>query len=210
MIAVLDKTPISFDQFLDWYPENPEAHYELRRGVIVEMPKPKGKHSEITGFIIKQLNYAIDQQQSPYFIPRECIIKVFKDTGYEPDLAVIDRPSLANETQWESASVIQLGATIKLVVEVVSTNWRDDYSLKLSDYESIGIQEYWIADYLGIGGRRFIGTPKHPTLTVCTLVDGEYEMRQFRGSDRIESSTFPGLRLTIEQIFHPECCRGDC
>ncbi|MEQ9359055.1 MAG: hypothetical protein RLP97_27565 [Coleofasciculus chthonoplastes F2-STO-03] len=45
MIAVIDKTPVSIDQFLDWYPQISENRYELRRGVIVEMPKPRGKHS---------------------------------------------------------------------------------------------------------------------------------------------------------------------
>jgi hypothetical protein len=30
----------------------------------------------------------------------------------------------------------------------------------MSDYESIGIDECWIIDYLGIGGRRYIGSPK--------------------------------------------------
>ena len=73
----------------------------------------------------------------------------------------------------------------------------------MSDYESIGIDEYWIIDYLGIGGRRYIGSPKQPTFTVCTLVDGEYEMQQFRGSDRILSVTFPGLPLTVDQVFNP-------
>lgn len=203
MIAVIDKTPMSFDEFIDWYPENSENRYELRRGVIVEMPKPKGKHSEIAGFVIKKLNNAIDQMQVAYFIPRECIIKISDDTGYEPDVAVVNRPSLANEARWQSSSVIEQGKSVKLVVEVVSTNWRDDYAIKMSDYESIGINEYWIVDYLGIGGRRYIGSPKQPTFTVCTLVDGEYEMQQFRGDDRILSPTFPELSLTVNQIFNP-------
>ena len=141
--------------------------------------------------------------QVPYFIPRECIIKISDDTGYEPDIAVIDRPSLANEPRWESASVLQNGKSVKLVVEVVSTHWRDDYALKLSDYERIGIGEYWIVDYLGIGGRRYIGSPKQPTFTVCTLVDGEYELQQFRGGDRIDSPTFPNLQLSVDQVFSP-------
>jgi Uma2 family endonuclease len=202
MIAVIDKTSTSFDEFINWYPENSENRYELRRGVIVEMPKPKGKHSEIAGFVIKKLNNAIDQMQVAYFIPRECIIKISDDTGYEPDVAVVDRPSLDNEARWQSSSVIEQGKSIKLVVEVVSTNWRDDYAIKMSDYESIGINEYWIVDYLGIGGRRYIGSPKQPTFTVCTLVDGEYEMQQFRGDDRILSPTFPELSLTVNQIFN--------
>jgi len=203
MIAVVDQLPISFDEFINWYPEISETHYELRRGAIVQMPKPKGKHSEITGFIIKRLNYIIDPMQVPYFIPRECIIKVSDNTGYEPDIAVVDRSCLANEPRWESSSVIEHGKSVKLVVEVVSTHWRDDYALKMSDYESMGIQEYWIADYLGIGGRRYIGTPNQPTFNVCTLIDGEYEMKQFRDSDLIYSPTFPELQLTMEQLFNP-------
>jgi Uma2 family endonuclease len=86
-------------------------------------------------------------------------------------------------------------------VEVVSTNWHDDYALKLEDYETMGIQEYWIADYLGLGGRRYIGNPKQPTLSVYQLVNGEYQIRQFRGNERIESRTFPQLNLTAQQIF---------
>lgn len=203
MIAAIDKKPISFNEFIDWYPQNSEINYELRRGVIVEMPKPKGKHSEITGFGIKKLNYAIDEMQVSYFIPRECIIKISDDTGYEPDIAVIDHRALADEPRWESSSIIEKGKSVKLAVEVVSTNWRDDYALKLSDYESIGLEEYWIADYLGIGGRRYIGSPKQPTLSVCTLVDEEYEIQQFKGDDSIQSRIFPELQLTVDQLFNP-------
>ncbi|TAG13840.1 MAG: Uma2 family endonuclease, partial [Oscillatoriales cyanobacterium] len=88
-----------------------------------------------------------------------------------------------------------------LAVEVVSTNWRDDYHFKFADYEEIGIPEYWIVDYLGLGGRKFIGNPKQPTLSVCQLVDGEYQVKQFRGDDTVESLAFPELRLTAELIF---------
>ena len=203
MIAVIDKQPISFNEFIDWYPENSGIHYELRRGVIIEMPKPKGKHSEIAGFVIKKLNNVIDQMTVPYFIPRECIVKISDDTGYEPDVVVVDRQLLAKESLWASSSVIKNGQSVKLAVEVVSTNWRDDYALKMSDYESIGIQEYWIIDYLGLGGRRFIGFPKQPTFTVCSLVDGEYEIQQFRNSDRIISANFPEFSLSVDQIFNP-------
>ena len=201
MIAEIDKAVISIDQFLDWYPESSQSCYELRRGVIVQMPKPKGKHSEIAGFVIKQLNLVIDEMQVPYFIPRECIIKISKDTGYEPDVTVIKQPNLVNENLWEKASVIENGESVALTVEVVSTNWRDDYALKMTDYESIGIGEYWIVDYLGIGGRRYIGSPKQPTVTVCRLIDGEYELEQFRGGDRILSTAFPEFNLSAEQVF---------
>lgn len=201
MIAVVDKTPMSFDEFIDWYPENSEHRYELRRGVVIEMPKPRGQHSRLAGDLAFDLGAAIRQAKQPYFIPKECVIKIANDTGYEPDIVVLDATEIPNESRWERESIITLGKSIKLVVEVVSTNWRDDYLVKLADYEAFGIQEYWIADYLGMGGRRYIGSPKQPTLTVCNLVDGEYELQQFRGSDRVISSVFPELPLTVDQIF---------
>lgn len=201
MVAATDKIPMSFDEFMDWYPENSQNRYELRRGVVVEMPKPKGKHSRIAGDLAFDLGTAIRRENRSYFIPKECIIKVTDDTGYEPDVVVLDDTEIAHEPRWEKESVITFSQTIKLVVEVVSTNWRDDYLVKLADYEAFGIQEYWIADYLGIGGRRYIGTPKQPTFTVCTLVDQEYELQQFRRDERIVSPTFAGFPATAGQIF---------
>ena len=106
-----------------------------------------------------------------------------------------------DDPRWERESVIENGASIKLIVEVVSTNWRDDYGHKFVDYEALGIPEYWIVDYLGLGGKRHIGNPKQPTLSVCELVEGEYVIRQFRGSDRVLSPTFPDLQLTADQIL---------
>ncbi|WP_246199526.1 Uma2 family endonuclease [Sodalinema gerasimenkoae] len=61
--------------------------------------------------------------------------------------------------------------------------------------------ECWIADYGGLGGTRHIGKPKQPTLSVCPLVDGEYEIQPLRGDEMIVSPTFPDLRLTAEQVL---------
>lgn len=86
-------------------------------------------------------------------------------------------------------------------MEVVSTNWRDDYFLKFGEYEEVGIPEYWIVDYAGLGGKRFIGSQKQPAISIYTLVEGEYQITQFRGNERIQSLAFPELNLTAEQIF---------
>ena len=201
MIAVTDITSMSFDEFMDWYPENSANRYELRRGAVIEMPKPRGQHSRLAGDLAYDLGTAFRQANQPYFIPKECIVKISDNTGYEPDIIVLDERLLGNEPRWERESIITLGQSIKLVVEVVSTNWRDDYLVKLGDYETLGIQEYWIVDYLGLGGRRYIGSPKQPTFTVCNLVEGEYELKQFHGDDRIISAAFPQLTLTVNQIF---------
>ncbi|NQE33405.1 hypothetical protein E5S67_01124 [Microcoleus sp. IPMA8] len=87
------------------------------------------------------------------------------------------------------------------MVEVVSTNWQDDYLVKVAEYERLGISEYWVVDCAALGGRRFIGNPKQPTVSIYQLVEGEYQVSQFRESDTIISSAFPKLNLTVEQVF---------
>jgi Uma2 family endonuclease len=123
------------------------------------------------------------------------------ESGYQPDIIVLDEEALEVEPLWQKASTISLANSVKLAVEIVSTNWRDDYLLKAGDYEAIGIPEYWIVDYLGLGGRRFIGNPKQPTLSIYQLIEGEYQVKQFREKDRIESLAFPELNLTAEQVL---------
>jgi len=201
MIQTQTKT-VTFDEFVAWYPENSVNKYELHNGVIVEMALGTGDHSDVTGFIASEINFEIRRLQLPYSIPGDCLLKpVRNDSGYKPDVIVLDRTTLINEPRWKKESVITHGPSVRLAVEVVSTNWRDDYHLKFADYEEMGIPEYWIVDYLGLGGRKFIGTPKQPTLSVCQLVDGEYQVTQFKGEDLIESLAFPELRLTAELIF---------
>jgi Uma2 family endonuclease len=52
-----------------------------------------------------------------------------------------------------------------------------------------------------LGGRRFIGNPKQPTFSIYQLIDGEYQVKQFRGGEGIEFPTFPELKLTAQQVF---------
>ena len=194
----------TFDEFIEWYPENSIVRYELHDGVIVEMPKPRGKHSKLTGSLVGKLLTTITEigKTDIWFTPRESIIKPYHDkSGYEPDIIVLNQETIGTEARWETESIIQNATSVKLIVEVVSTNWRDDYYNKLRDYEEMGIPEYWIVDYAALGGRDFIGYPKQPTIFVCELIDGEYVKTMFRGNDLIKSPTFPQLNLTAQQIF---------
>lgn len=194
--------PVTFEEFVDWLPENTAVRYELHNGSIVEMAQPIGEHEEVKGFLTIKLSAAIDRLNLPYIIPNQAIVRPLeKDSGYFPDVLVLNRANLVNETLWKKESIVSLGASIPLVIEVVSTNWRDDYYLKYADYEEMGIPEYWIVDYAALGGRNFIGNPKQTTISVCNLVDGEYQISKFRDSDRIISQTFPELNLTPTQIF---------
>lgn len=201
MIQTQTKT-VTFDEFAAWYPENSVRRYELHKGVIVEMPLGTGPHSRVTGFTRDEISAEIRRLKLPYFIPGDCLLKPIRDeAGYQPDVIVLDQVALANEPRWDRESIITMGSSVRLAVEVVSTNWQDDYHFKFADYEKLGIPEYWVVDYAALGGRRFVGNPKQPTLSVYQLVDGEYQISQFRGDDLIESPAFPELKLTAEQIF---------
>jgi len=195
---------VSFDEFVGWYPKNAGVRYELHNGTIIEMPKPRGKHSNVTGFLMEELVLSIIQigKRGIWTIPREAIVKSSNGTsGYEPDIIILNRENIVSEPHWESGSVIENASSVKLIVEVVSTNWRDDYHLKYADYEELGIPEYWIVDYAALGGRNFIGDPKQQTIFVCQLIDGEYQMTHFRSNELIVSPTFPQLNLTAQQVF---------
>jgi Uma2 family endonuclease len=200
MVLAESKTT-SFDDFITWLPERSADRYELRDGEILEMPKPRGKHSEIAGSISGQLYLEVTRLGLQYSIPRESIVKsIDGKSGYEPDVIVLDKELLAQEPRWETESIITQGSSIRLAIEVVSTNWQDDYAIKQIAYQALGIQEYWIVDYLGLGGRNFIGHPKQPTISVYYLVDGEYDLHQFRSSELIQSPTFPDLELSIDSV----------
>ncbi|MFM6484276.1 MAG: Uma2 family endonuclease [Dolichospermum sp.] len=201
MIQTLNKI-VTFEEFVNWLPDNSDIRYELHHGEIVTMAQPVGDHEEVKGFLTIKISAKIDGLNLPYVIPNQVIVRPEgKDSGYFPDLLVLNRANLANEPLWKKQSVISNGASIPLIIEIVSTNWRDDYHLKYADYEEMGIAEYWIIDYAALGGRNFIGNPKQPTISVCNLVDGEYQISRFRDDEQVISQTFPELNLTANQIF---------
>ncbi|MBD2778103.1 Uma2 family endonuclease [Iningainema tapete] len=192
---------VTYEEFIAWLPIDGKR-YELHDGVIVEMSQPTGKHEKVTSFLTLELALQIRSLGVPYLLPKTALVKPLeKDSGYFPDILLINSENLPNEPLWEKESTVTQGASIPLVIEVVSTNWRDDYYKKFADYEEMGIPEYWITDYAALGGRDFIGNPKQPALFVCELVDGEYVRTLFRGNTPIVSPTFPHLNLSAQQIF---------
>jgi Uma2 family endonuclease len=193
---------VTFDEFIACYPENSQRRYELHDGVIIEMAPPTGEHEQIVGFLVGEIVTEYKRLKLPYFIPKTAFIKPNQsEAAYSPDVMLLNNSNLVNEPLWKKESTVSEAASIPLVIEVVSTNWRDDYFTKAGKYEEVGIPEYWIVDYLGLGGRRFIGNPKQPTISIYQLIEGEYQVRQFRGNERIHSLAFPELNLTAEQIF---------
>jgi Uma2 family endonuclease len=196
----LQQKPLNFDEFLARY--SGDNRYELIDGEVFDL-EPTGSHEEVAAFITTKVCVQIDSMGSPWFVLLRGLIRPSNMgmTTFRPDIAVVDREELTNELFWSEQSILTLGRSIKFVAEVVSSNWQNDYARKVEDYAALGIPEYWIVDYAGLGGTRHIGKPKQPTVSICTLVDGEYEIQQFRGNQTLISLTFPELKLTAAQVL---------
>jgi Uma2 family endonuclease len=204
----IQQKPLSFDEFLARY--SGDNRYELIDGEVFDL-EPTGPHVreaslkeiEVAAFIDRKLNVQIDGADLPWLVLQRGLLRPpnTNRTAFRPDIAVVDRTELVNEVLWSEQSILTQGSSIKFIAEVVSSNWQNDYARKVEDYAALGIAEYWIADYAALGGIRHIGKPKQPTLSICILVDGEYEIQQLRGSQTIVSLTFPDLKLTAEQVL---------
>jgi Uma2 family endonuclease len=199
-IRTQPKQMLSFEQFVKQLPDE-EGRYELVNGEIVRI-LPIRLHEDVADFLIKQFDREVDRVPLNYRVSGRFMLRTLtpngKEQGRHPDVTVVDK------TLWESKPFAYSALTEppQLVVEVVSTNWEDDYIDKLDEYQRLGISEYWIVDYLALGSRNYLGNPKEPTVFVYLLDEnGVYQMTAYRGTERIISRTFPELALTAEQVL---------
>ncbi|MEB3356428.1 MAG: Uma2 family endonuclease [Synechococcales bacterium] len=201
MVAIVKK-PLTFEEFLRW-DDGSGRLFELINGVAMPLSEPTAKHEDVVEGLCRCL---LDHCQScnlPY-VPRQGKqVRVNPAPGESESSRRADIVVFAKE-EWERMRQSSASAAAyvppPLVIEVVSTNWRDDYRIKLNEYETTGIPEYWIVDYAGLGGVQYIGSPKQPTVTVNCLTDGEYQAQRYQGEDIVRSPIFPRLELTVAQI----------
>ena len=189
---------LSIAEFLQQYPDG-YGIFELVDGEIVQV-KAIRADKNVGRFLVFAFNDEIIRSNLDYIVDKGIIIKTFtnneQEQGRNPDVSVV------SEVEWNSnvSGYAALTKPIQLAVEVVSTNWEDDYIDKLAEYQRLGIAEYWIVDYLAIASRSYLGYPKVPTVSVYQLINGEYQVQRFTENTPIISPTFGQLELTCEQI----------
>lgn len=159
-----------------------------------------GAHKSVSRFFLFAFNDKVRRLGLDYVVDKEIVIRVLNSDGREqgrnPDVSVVNRKI------WDKYlnTYVGIREPIQLAVEVTSTNWEDDYIDKLDEYQSLGIAEYWIVDYLAIASRTYLGKPKVSTVFVHQLVNGQYQAQAFKGDERIISQTFPELEITVNQV----------
>ena len=194
------KTKLTYEEFLEICPK--DGKYELIDGELVAVANTR-QHENIVAFIYKKFDREIDRLSLDFVVRQNVSIKTNKINGLSqgrvPDISVIDRDTwYSNPSDYSS-----LIEPIQLAIEVVSTNWTDDYVDKFDEYQRLGIPEYWIVDYMAIAKHEFLGNPKIPTIFVNLLdKNGEYQTSKFTGEAIVKSKTFPELGLTAAQILN--------
>jgi Uma2 family endonuclease len=199
MTATLTQSPQTFAQFIEQLPDE-EGRYEWVNGQIMRILATR-RHETLAEAIADYLKAEVKRSSLDYFISGRIVLQTATATGKEqgrhPDITVVDK------TEWEShpSAYAALLDPPKFVVEVVSTNWEDDYVDKFEEYQRMGIAEYWIVDYLAIASRSYLGNPKVPTLFICTLEEDKYTMKGYKQDQPLRSPRFPNLNLTPDQIW---------
>ena len=190
---------LTFEDFLEQYPE--DGRYELIDGELVRILATR-QHDDTADFIADEMKAQVRQHQLNYKISSRIVLATIAASGTtqgrHPDVSVVDL------SLWRSdrSAYTALREPVQLAVEVVSTNWEDDYIDKLDEYERLGIPEFWIVDYLALGSRTYLGNPKQPSVFVYLLDENQrYQVRRFQGVEPIVSCTFPDLQLTVDRIL---------
>jgi Uma2 family endonuclease len=203
MYATITK-PLTFEEFLAW-DDGSGRDFELLDGVPVPLSEPNANHEDLIQRLCAYLEAHCQEADLPYVSRQSKQVRLKTEPGEKEKSRKADIVIFA-ASEWQRMKGNSSSAAAYIpppgVIEVVSTNWKDDYLTKLAEYEDLGVLEYIIVDYAAYGPIRFIGSPKQPTITIYQLENGEYlPGKIFRGHDRIESRLFPNLTLTAEQIF---------
>lgn len=190
---------LTFEAFIAEYGDDPR--YELIDGELRPL-EPTGPHESVAGKVAGYIYAEILRQRFAWTVPKTCLIQppATAATALRPDVIVLDEAALKSEPLWQREPIITSGNPIQLLVEVVSSNWQDDYARKVEEYALLQVPEYWIVDFAGLGGTAFIGKPKQPTFTVCQLRGEEYTRTLYRLGETISSPTLPRLDLQLGDV----------
>ena len=191
------KQRLTFEEYLT-YDDGSDTRYELVDGELVAINPPTWLHFLIAKFLERAFDDEMARLQHPWLVLQGSGQQTTDDGSRLPDISVV--PSESIEDCLDQSAVLTVAAL--LVVEIVSESTAtQDYREKVSEYQQKGIQEYWIADPDPFGASKYIGSPKRPTISVYSLIDGAYQVQRFQGSDFVLSPTFPDLQLTADQIL---------
>lgn len=193
----MTKTPTqnySFEEYLT-YNDDTDNRYELVDGELVMVPLPTADHSDVVDLLSEAIKSAISKQKQTWRIKRDVgvYVGVNPQTGLDrsrtPDLTVFTAEQWAEIKADKTKAAVSKTAPL-LAVEIVSpSSKKKDYETKEQEYKAVGVLEYWIVDL------------RQSKVSVLVLVNGEYQVTEYTGSQQIISPIFSELNLTAQQLL---------
>jgi len=206
MVTAVQFQTYTVEEFLNLdLPEGQE--YELVNGIIAPMSEPSGEHENLRSELLVELRLESRRCQLGLLVHPKPVLELGPKDTRKPDLIAINRDSWNRQTQPEAV----LKEPPSVAIEIVSTNWENDYRNKPLWYAAFGVSEIWIVDPLFSVARypnRKNPKIEEPTISIgklvpsrSILIEREYEFESFTGKDRLKSRFFPDLNLTVEEII---------
>ncbi len=137
---------LTFLEYLEYVPES-DVRYELVRGKLIPMPASTHLHTNICKFLVYKLQrYFAAENLDLVANALGTGVRTEENTSRIPDVVVFSKTIWEEVIHRPGAGVLDFAEQPILVVEVVSSNRRDDYVVKRDEYEIAKIPSYWIVD----------------------------------------------------------------
>ena len=180
-----------FQRFEDYlsFDDGTDKLYELFNGELIEVPPESGLNVEIANFLFATLLPIVGYRRLRGH-GLELEVRGEPRNRY-PDLTIIQAEHIE---QLKQRNTIRLSMAPPLIVmEIVSpgeVQRHRDYIAKRSQYQDLGVPEYWIID------------PQQRAILVLELVAGVYtEGSPFSEQNAIRSPQLGLLNLTVAEVF---------
>lgn len=176
---------LSFEEYCT-YDDGTENRYELVNGRLEQMNPPTFRHLLIANSIQNFFKGEIKRLNLPWLCLTEAGIRTGWRTSRLADVLVVDSEYVREYL--DQSAICQIPPI--LAVEIVSPDSiKRDYRYKRSEYAALGIPEYWIVD------------PIKNQVSILVLDEGLYEETIYTGEQKIVSSVFPNLSLSVLEIL---------
>jgi Uma2 family endonuclease len=180
--AALEMEKATRRHFYEVVDENQKM--EFINGEIVFHSPVKRWHNKATGYIYQILDAYVRRQRLGDVGIEKLLVSLTRN-DYEPDVCFwnTEKASQFDDEQMQFPAP-------DLVAEVLSPSTaKNDRGVKFDDYESHGVQEYWIVD------------PEKQVVEQYVLENGQYELRLKAGEGMIRCEAIAGLQFSIRAMF---------
>lgn len=162
------------------YPEGPLV--ELINGELFMTPSPNINHQTISSELHYQIKDFLKNNNQGQIFTAPIDLKLSEEDLTIPDLVFVDN------TRLQIIGEQSINGTPNLIIEIVSTNKKQDYIIKKELYQKFKIEEYWIVD------------PKEKIILVYQLNEkSEYEKaKEYKLNDKVPVKQIKGLFLKLE------------